>query len=489
MRKAGILMHISSLPSKYGIGNLGEEAYKFVDFLKKAGQTYWQVLPVCPTNFGDSPYQSNSVFAGNPYFIDLDTLKGEGLLKQSEIDNYFFGNSDTVIDYKRLFDNRYPVLRQAFSRFQKDEDYYAFERENDFWLDDYALFMSIKEHNHFCSWNWWERELILCDGEVLAEYREKLSRSVEFYKFIQYEFYKQWYALKKYANDNGIKIIGDMPIYVALDSAEVWRHPELFELDENKTPISVAGCPPDAFAEKGQLWGNPLYNWDYHRSTGFDWWIKRVRMSLKIFDRVRVDHFRGFAAYFSIPFGSEDATVGEWRKGPGMELFNAIKYALGNADIIAEDLGFLDDDVHELLRNTGYPGMRVLQFAFNPYEDNMYLPHNICENSAVYTGTHDNDTFLGWYKSTKGEEREFAKRYLGINGIKDAPYAAIRAVFATKAETAIVPIQDYLRKGSESRMNTPATTSGNWQYRMTAGEITDEIADEIFAITKAFRRI
>lgn len=481
-------MHISSLPSKYGIGSLGVEAYKFVDFLKKAGQSYWQVLPICPTNFGDSPYQSNSVFAGNPYFIDLDTLKDEGLLKQNEIDNYYFGSDPTVIDYKLLFDNRYPVLRQAFSRFQKDESYYSFERENDFWLDDYALFMSIKEHNHFCSWNYWDRDILACDETAINEYREKLSRSIEFYKFIQYEFYKQWYALKKYANDNGIKIIGDMPIYVALDSAEVWRHPELFELDENKVPTSVAGCPPDGFSETGQLWGNPLYNWEYHRSTGYDWWIKRVRMSLKIFDRVRVDHFRGFAAYYSIPFGRDDATVGEWRKGPGMELFNAIRNSLGNADIIAEDLGFLDNDVHELLRNTGYPGMRVLQFAFNPNEDNIYLPHNITENSAVYTGTHDNDTFLGWYMSTKGEEREFTKRYLGIEKINDAPYAGIRAVFATKAETAIVPVQDYLVKDSDARMNTPATTSGNWQYRVGADELTDELADEIFAITKAFRR-
>ncbi|MBQ8636797.1 MAG: 4-alpha-glucanotransferase [Clostridia bacterium] len=489
MRKAGILMHISSLPSPYGIGTLGREAYRFVDFLKNAGQTYWQVLPVCPTSYGDSPYQSNSAFAGNPYFIDLDTLCEEGLLNKSEIDNYFFGDNPASVDYKRLFDNRYPVLRQAFSRFEKTDDYYRFEEENRFWLDDYALFMAVKENHHFRCWLYWDEDIRFCTNEAENRYREMHSRNIEFYKFIQYMFYKQWDKLKKYANDKGIKIIGDMPIYVALDSAEVWRTPELFELDEKRLPVRIAGCPPDAFSDKGQLWGNPLYNWEVMESRGFDWWIKRIKASFRLFDKVRIDHFRGFEAYYAIPYGREDAVVGEWVKGPGMKLFNSVKSALGDVDIIAEDLGYLTEDVHELLRESGYPGMRVLQFAFNPYEDNMYLPHNLTENSVAYTGTHDNDTFTGYYASTKGDEREFVNSYLGVKRKSEAAYSAIRTLMASCSETVIVPIQDYLKKGSESRMNTPATLGGNWLYRALESEISDELADRIYNITKTFRRI
>ncbi|MEE0945134.1 MAG: 4-alpha-glucanotransferase [Clostridia bacterium] len=489
MRKAGILMHISSLPSAYGIGTLGKEAYKFVDFLKKAGQTYWQVLPVCPTSYGDSPYQSNSAFAGNPYFIDLDMLCEEGLLNKNEIENYYFGDNPVSVDYKRLFDNRYPVLRKAFSRFEKCDNYYEFENENAFWLDDYALFMAIKEHHHFRCWLYWDEDIRVCKREEVEYYKETHSRNIEFYKFIQYLFYKQWKKLKRYANDNGIKIIGDMPIYVALDSAEVWRTPELFELDEQRLPKRVAGCPPDAFTDKGQLWGNPLYNWDLMEKQGFDWWIKRIRASFKLYDKVRIDHFRGFEAYYAIPYGREDAVVGEWVKGPGMKLFNSVKLALGDVDIIAEDLGFLTEDVHKLLRESGYPGMRVLQFAFNPNEDSMYLPHNLTVNSVAYTGTHDNNTFTGYYMSTKGKEREFVNAYLGVKRKTEAAYAAIRTLMASCSETVIVPIQDYLKKESESRMNTPSTLGGNWLYRASESDISDELAAVIYEITSTYRRI
>lgn len=488
MRKAGILMHISSLPSRYGIGTMGEEAYKFVDFLKKAGQSYWQVLPVCPTSYGDSPYQSNSAFAGNPYFIDLDILCREGLLTESEISNFYFGDNERSIDYKRLFDNRYPVLRKAFARFERNDDYYLFVEENRFWLADYALFMAVKEHNHFRCWLYWDEDIRLCREDAVERYRRELSRSIDFYIFVQYEFYRQWRALKEYANKNGIGIIGDMPIYVALDSAEVWKSPEFFELDANKLPKRVAGCPPDAFSAKGQLWGNPLYNWEYMKSRGYDWWIKRIRMSFKLFDKVRIDHFRGFESYYAIPYDREDAVVGEWEKGPGYALFEAVKDALGEVDIIAEDLGYLTEDVHRMLAQCGYPGMRVLQFAFDPYGDNMYLPHNYKQNCVAYTGTHDNDTFAGYYAATKGDERTFVNDYLGVKRKNDAVNAAIKALMASVADLVIIPMQDYLLQGSESRMNIPSTVGGNWLYRIVKDDINDELAGQICRLTNTYRR-
>lgn len=489
MRSAGILCHISSLASPYGIGTLGKKAYEFVDFLEKAGQKWWQVLPVCPTSYGDSPYQSNSAFAGNPYFIDLDILCEAGLLKKSEINNYFFGDDPEKVDYKLMFDYRYPLLRKAYARFEKSQEYFDFCDRNRFWLDDYALFMAIKEHNHYCCWLDWDADVRFCREDALNFYRDRLSRNIEFYYFLQFEFYRQWADLKRYANERGIGIIGDMPIYVALDSAEVWKSPWLFELDENKLPRRVAGCPPDAFSDKGQLWGNPLYNWDLMREQGYDWWIKRLRLSFELFDRVRIDHFRGFEAYYAIEYGRDDARVGVWEKGPGMALFDAVRARLGNVGIIAEDLGFLTDDVHALLANTGYPGMKVLQFAFNPYEDNMYLPHNYPRNCVAYTGTHDNDTFLGWFSAVKGEEKNFAADYLGIKRKAAAPAAAIRALMASPADTVIIPFQDYLGKGSESRMNTPSTTGGNWLYRMLPDEPDGALMREIRELTNTFRRI
>ncbi len=482
-------MHISSLPSPYGIGTLGGEAYKFVDFLQKSGQSYWQVLPVCPTSYGDSPYQSSSAFAGNPYFIDLDILREEGLLKQNEIDNYFFGDNKEAVDFKRMFENRYPILRSAYMRFEKNADYERFVSENDFWLDDYALFMALKENDHFRCWLYWDEETrFLSAGREIA-IREKFARNIGFYKFVQYQFYKQWFNLKEYANSKGIKIIGDMPIYVALDSAEVWRTPEYFELDENKMPKRVAGCPPDSFSADGQLWGNPLYNWQKMEAEGYSWWIKRIEMSFKLYDRVRIDHFRGFESYYAIDFGKEDAREGVWEKGPGMKLFNAVREKLGDVDIIAEDLGFLTEDVHRLLKDSGYPGMRVLEFAFCPNEDSIYLPHNMDWNTVAYTGTHDNDTFVGYYTKTKGEEREFLNNYLGVKRKTEAVVSAIRMLMASKAETVIIPMQDYLSKDSKARMNIPSTVGGNWLWRILPDEISDEIAEKIFIITKTFRRL
>lgn len=488
MRASGILMHISSLPSKYGIGTLGKEAYEFVDFLKRANQKYWQVLPVNPTSYGDSPYQSPSAFAGNPYFIDLDMLCEEGLLYEHEIENYYFGDNPESIDYARLFEGRYPILRTAFSRFTPDEDYQKFVEENAFWLSDYAMYMSVKEDNHYISWIKWDKNLRLREHDTMLEYYEKSQRNIEFYKFIQYLFYKQWAELKKYANDNGILLIGDMPIYVALDSAEVWVHNELFMLDEENLPTKVAGVPPDAFSETGQLWGNPIYNWDYMEKTGYEWWIKRIGMAMKLYDRLRIDHFRGFESYYTIKYGEETAMVGEWEKGPGMKLFNAVKNALGDVDIIAEDLGFLTQEVLDMLADSGYPGMRVMQFAFDPWGDNSYLPHNYVKNCVVYTGTHDNDTTVGWFDNENKDNVKYACEYLHADRRVDIADAFIRGAMASVADTVIIPIQDYLGQGTEARMNIPSTLGGNWLYRVKKEALTDELADRIGRVTRIYRR-
>ncbi len=488
MRESGILMHISSLPSPYGIGTLGKAAYEFVDFLKAAHQHYWQVLPVNPTSYGDSPYQSPSAFAGNPYFIDLDLLCEEGLLERREIENYFFGENPACVDYGRIFENRYPVLRTAFARFEPDGEYQAFVEKNSDWLSDYALYMAVKEHNHFKCWLYWDEDIRMREPDAVKEYREKLSRNIEFYQFLQYEFYKQWANLKRYANENGIKLIGDMPIYVALDSSEVWTEGELFLLDENKFPIKVAGCPPDAFAPKGQLWGNPLYDWERMQKEGYAWWIRRISMAMELYDMVRIDHFRGFESYYTIAYGREDATEGTWEKGPGIELFDAVKRALGDVNIIAEDLGFLTPQVHTMLEESGYPGMKVLQFAFDPYDDSEYLPHNYTRRCIAYTGTHDNDTILGWYDSANPEERRFASEYLHADRRVDFPDAFIRCVMSSVSDIVIVPIQDYLGLGSQARMNTPSTLGGNWTFRVRRQQLGEDVLWRIAQITSVYRR-
>lgn len=488
MRTSGILMHISSLPSKYGIGTLGEEAYRFVDFLKRAKQRYWQVLPVNPTSYGDSPYQSASAFAGNPYFIDLDVLCEEGLLDKHEIENYFVGDNPKQVDYARVFEARYPILRTAFSRFEKNAEYESFVNENAFWLEDYAMYMAVKEDNHYKSWIYWDDNLKLREHNTMTEFYAKSQRKLEFYRFIQFKFYQQWARLKKYANDNGIAIIGDMPIYVALDSAEVWVHNELFELDERHMPTKVAGVPPDAFSTTGQLWGNPIYDWDYMERTNYEWWIKRIDMAMKLYDRLRIDHFRGFESYYTIPYGNKTAEHGEWEKGPGMKLFNAVKNALGDVDIIAEDLGFLTPEVKQMLSDSGYPGMRIMEFAFDPYGDSQYLPHNYIPNCVAYTGTHDNDTVVGWFDNTDKQSVKYACEYLHVDRRADIADAFIRSIMASVADTVIVQMQDYMGQDSRARMNIPSTLGGNWTYRVTKEMLSDTLADRIGRVTHIYRR-
>ena len=398
MRRSGILLPISSLSSKYGIGSFSKEAFQFVDFLAKSKQKLWQILPLGPTGYGDSPYQAFSTFAGNPYFIDLEALIEEGLLTKDECK--ILEDGSKKIDYAKQFQYRFPLLKKAYERYKSDkkEEADRFQKENQFWLDDYAFFMAIKNNQEGKSWIDWDENLKLRDEQTLADYREKLEEEIEFYKFQQYYFYKQWMKLKSYANEKNIKIIGDIPIYVSLDSADAWANPELFLLDEKKTPKLVSGCPPDAFSPTGQLWGNPIYDWEYQRKTGYDWWKKRMQYCFFLYDIVRIDHFRGFDEYYTIPYGSETAMNGRWEKGPGMEFFHAMNQALGKREIIAEDLGFLTDSVIKLLEDTGYPGMKVLQFAFDSREESDYFPHNYVRNSVVYTGTHDNDTTANWFK-------------------------------------------------------------------------------------------
>ena len=489
MRASGILLHISSLAGGYGIGKLGREAYAFADFLKKAGQRYWQILPVSPTSYGDSPYQSFSVFAGNPYFIDLETLEKDGLLKGKDYKKIKWGGEGSV-DYGLIYKKLYPVLRKAYEAYiaSGDTECDGFIEANP-WVRDYGLFMALKFAHGGKAWCEWEEPLRLRDPEAINEAKAKYADDIAFHIFLQYEYAKQWRALKDYVNGLGIEFIGDIPIYVAYDSVEVWTTPELFLLDEERKPIDVAGCPPDVFAKKGQLWGNPLYRWDVHEEQGFAWWTERLRAACTTYDVVRIDHFRGFESFYTIPYGREDAVVGEWRKGPGMKLFNAMKAALGKQRIIAEDLGFITKEVAKLLKASGYPGMKVMQFAFDSPE-NGYLPHNFTSTNYVcYTGTHDNETALGWVKSQNRKTLKFCREYLNVKSNKEIPWGMIRAAWGSVAETAIAQMQDFLGLDSTARMNIPSTLGGNWQWRMTGGELTDELAERIREVTYTYGRI
>ena len=491
MRSSGILMHISSLPSPYGIGTMGKEARKFVDFLVKAGQSYWQVLPICPTSYGDSPYQSFSSFAGNPYFIDLETLCEEGLLTAKECRAYEWGESMTQVDYETLYENRYPLLHKAFGRFQKTppQDFELFCNEQAEWLEDYALFMALKDEHDGGSWSEWEEGLRQREKASLAAARKRLSEEVGFWKMLQYLFYRQWNALKKYANDNGIRMIGDVPIYVAMDSADVWAEPTQFYLDKKLQPIDVAGCPPDAFSEDGQLWGNPLFRWDAMKRDGYRWWIRRMEKMSKLFDVNRIDHFSGFDSYYAIPYGAKTAKKGEWREGPGIALFRAIEEKLGKLDIIAEDLGFLTKSVRKLLEDSGYPGMKLLQFAFDAREDGDYLPHNYGRNSIIYAGTHDNDTILGWLQDAPAECVAFAKEYLKLDQAEGYHWGVMRGVWSSVGDTAVVTMQDVLGIGSEGRMNTPSTLGGNWMWRMRPDALDDALARKIRGQVEVYGRL
>ena len=497
MRDCGILLPISALPGAYGIGTFGKEAYDFVDCLVKAGQSAWQILPLGPTGFGDSPYQAFSTFAGNPYFIDPATLMEEGWLAEKDLAACDFGKSKTKIDYGKLYVERFPLLKKAAENFVKNaaaEDRAAFRKfseDNADWLPDYALYMAIKSDRGGASWDVWPEELRLRKEEALAAERTRLEREIFFYSFLQFEFDKQWKALKEYANEAGIRIIGDLPIYVSFDSADAWGSPELFQFDEDHRPIGVAGCPPDAFSETGQLWGNPLYNWKYHADTGYKWWLARLKKAFEWYDTLRIDHFRGFDEYWFIPAGDETAAGGHWEKGPGDWLFDTVKFVLGkDVDIIAEDLGVMTPTVEALVERTGYPGMKVLQFAFDGLSDSAYQPHNHIRNCIVYTGTHDNDTTLSWYRTASKEVKEYAKKYLGIEGCSEEEFvwAFIRTAYMSVAEHTVIPMQDVLVLGNEARMNFPSTTGTNWQWRMTEKQMTKKLAAKLCDMSKLYVR-
>ena len=491
MRTCGILLPVTSLPSPYGIGCFGKEAYRFVDQLKEAGQHYWQILPLGPTGYGDSPYQSFSTFAGNTYLIDLDTLVEQELLTKEECEACDFGSDPASVDYTKMYLYRRDLLYKAFLR-SDIEDCHEFKKfcHNNKWLYDYAMYMEIKQNSEEKGWNEWEEDLRVRKPETLTAYGEKYSKGILFHEFLQYEFYRQWMKLKQYANDSGIEIIGDIPIYVSFDSADAWAQPELFQFDENRVPIEVAGCPPDGFSETGQLWGNPLYDWDYHKRTGYKWWIQRIEHCRQLYDVLRIDHFRGFDEYYSIPYGDLDARNGRWNPGPGYDIFGAIGEAIGSMRIIAEDLGYVTESVKELVKSTGYPGMKLLQFAFDTREAGDYYPYNYDKNSVVYTGTHDNNTICGWYKTLDAKDRAAALAYMGRKRLtgKEIAWEFIRLAQAAVSDICIIPMQDYLGLGSEARINTPSVLGDNWKWRLLPGQINGELLSEIRQICRLYGR-
>lgn len=491
MRSSGILMHISSLPSPYGIGTMGKEARKFADFLVKAGQRYWQILPICPTSYGDSPYQSFSSFAGNPYFIDLEYLCRQKLLTKKECESFPWGERADSVDFGVMYESRYKVLRLAYKRFLKKEpaDFAAFCEEESDWLDDYALFMALKDANDGVAWFKWEKDLKTREPKALAAARERYADDIRFYQMLQYLFFRQWWDLKAYVNGKGIEIIGDVPIYVAGDSADVWANPKQFYLDKNLDPIDVAGCPPDAFSADGQLWGNPLFRWDVMKKDDYTWWTKRVAAMSKLYDIVRIDHFRGFDSYYAIPAGDKTARNGEWRKGPGMDLFRALEKKLGKMNIIVEDLGYLTPSVIKLVEDSGFPGMKVIQFAFDSREGSNYLPHTYDSHCVVYTGTHDNDTLLGWMKTAPKKSVKFAKEYLNLTEEEGYHWGMMRGAWASVGELAVVPMQDLLGLGSEARMNIPSTLGTNWKWRAVEGQITGKLAKKIYGYMEMYGRL
>lgn len=483
-------MHVSSLPSDHGIGTLGDEAYEFIRFLSESGQKYWQILPIGPTSYGDSPYQSPSAFAGNPYFIDLPSLEREGLLLHEDYAELPFFSDPEKVDFGALYYYRGIVFDKINERFTESAypDYNDFCRNNCLWLDDYALFMAIKDENGGKSWNEFPEGLKYRHKAELRAAAERLSVSVRKYKILQYLFFKQWDALKEYATQRGVKIFGDMPIYVAYDSSDVWASPSLFELDEEMKPRRVAGCPPDAFSELGQRWGNPLYEWKNKKEDVFDWWIRRIDHAMKLFDLVRIDHFRAFADYYAIPADEETAVNGEWEWGPGIEFFNLLFERRGKVNIVAEDLGFLTEAVTDLLRETGFPGMKVLQFAFDGEDDNLYQPHNHTKNCVVYLGTHDNDTLCGWIESAHTDTISRVKRYFRISESEDVAIEMINGAMASVGDTVIITIQDLLGLGANARMNTPSTKRCNWTFRVEKDYLNHIDSKYLKDITKLYFR-
>ena len=490
MRKSGILMHITSLPSPYGIGALGKEAYEFIDFLEKSGQHFWQILPLTPTGYGDSPYQSYSAFAGNHYLIDLPALVDQGLLHWEELDSVRWEDTPERVNFGLQYQNRIPVLRLAYARFEKDQAFQTFCGEQAAWLSDFALYMALKEKFSGAPWYQWEDGLKFRKKETLERYREELSEEIGFYYFVQYLFFTQWEELRSYAHKKAVKIIGDVPIYVPYDSVEVWSEPYLFYLDAERTPVEVAGCPPDYFNEDGQLWGNPLYRWDVHKDENFRWWVQRMAAAGQRYDVVRLDHFRGFEAYWSVPFGDATARGGQWCKGPGMDFVNAMKSQLPQVEMIAEDLGTLTDAVRQMRKDSGYPGMKVLDFAFDSNEDSEHLPHNYTADTVCYTGTHDNATTRQWLDEASSEALEYAKAYLQLSSQEGYVWGMIRGAMSSPADLCIIPLQDYLELGEEARMNFPGTQSDkNWTWRARPGYLHDGLAERIHRLTKVYWRL
>ena len=488
MRESGILMHITSLPGPYGVGTIGRHAYEFVDFLKEAGQSCWQILPLNPTGYGDSPYQSCSAFAGNHYLIDLEALTEQGLLERVELESIVWNTREDKVDFGLLHQNRLRVLRRAFDRFTDEALLDSFCRKHNSWLPDFALYMALKEENSGKPWYRWNKLLKTRDPDAMWEARQRLKKEIRFYCFIQYLFYNQWMDLHRYANENGIFIIGDVPVYVPLDSVEVWSDPELFQLDEELTPTNVAGCPPDAFTEDGQLWGNPLYRWDVMAKDGYRWWIRRLTAAGALYDRVRLDHFRGFEAYWSVPYGDETARNGKWVKGPAMDFINAIKTALPELNLIAEDLGFLTPEVLQMRDKSGFPGMKVLEFAFDSSEPSDYLPHTYIQNTVCYTGTHDNMTVGQWLKTIDKRTLDYATQYMQLAQQEGFIWGVIRTAYACVSNLCIIQMQDCLELGEEARMNFPGTVGSNWTWRALPGSFNHTIADRLCRMAALYGR-
>ena len=490
-RSSGVLMHITSLPGEFGIGTFGKSAYDFVDFLEETKQTYWQILPLTTTSYGDSPYQSFSAVAGNLNLVDFSLLKEDGLLEESDYSEVNFGENPEKVDYALLFEARRPILEKAVANTSKNNEVLAeiekFEAENSSWLADYAEYMAIKESFGYKSFIHWDEDIKKGEQAAREKYRTELQDSIRYYTVTQYFFFKQWLALKEYANEKGIKIIGDMPIYVSADSVEMWTMPELFKVDENNEPLYVAGCPADDFSPTGQLWGNPIYDWEKHKEQGFSWWIYRVQESFKIYDVLRIDHFKGFSDFWQIDKDAENAVNGTWEAGPGIELFQKIKEQLGDLPIVAENLGFIDAKAEKLLDDSGYPGMKILQFAF-PGEDNLDRPHHYTQNSVAYTGTHDNDVVNGWYEKLSESEKELVSEYLNRRDEEKITEAMIRGIYSSVSDYAIVTMQDLLDKDATSRMNVPSTVGGNWEWRMLTEDLTEERKEFLRNITVRYSR-
>lgn len=493
-RASGVLLHPTSLSGAFGIGDLGSEAFKFVDFLVEAGQTYWQILPLGPTGYGDSPYQCFSAFAGNTLLISPERLAEDSLLPIVELKPPATPGGSDSVDYEAVYKSKSEILRRAYDAFRNstnkdlNDEFTIFVTENAWWLDDYALYRSIKREQKQKPWYEWPDELRLRDGEAIIKADEQFADRIQAEKFDQFVFFRQWAALKKYANDNHINVIGDLPIFVALDSVDVWCNQDKFKLNDDGTAKVVAGVPPDYFSKTGQLWGNPIYDWDAMRADDFSWWTARMHFTLKMFDVVRIDHFRGFCATWEVPGGDKTAEKGQWRDVPGRQLFTALKSSVGDLPVIAEDLGFVTPEVEELRDEFGFPGMRILQFAFGGDANNHDLPHNYIKNCVAYTGTHDNDTAVGWWNALDAETSDHVVKYLDSDG-KEINWDLIRAVWASVADIAITPMQDVLGVGTEGRMNLPATTANNWQWRMTEDAITPEHRTRLRVLTEIYGRL